>query len=105
METWSPELRAKFSGAVPELVEVIAHLGTYAELSPSGSGVRIVCRGSLPEGRRKIGGKGNCCPDGLEMYSAVHYLTITGQRLTEAPVMVTDCTEKLAALHSTVFGK
>jgi primase-polymerase (primpol)-like protein len=103
--TWSPELRSRFSGAVPGPAELIAQLGTYAELSPSGRGVRIVCKGSLPEGRRKIGGKGNGCPDGFEMYSALHYLTITGQRLTEAPPTVTDCTEKLAALHAAVFGK
>src|SRR5208337_3590724 len=57
--TWSPELRSHFAGNVPEPTELIAQLGSYAELSPSGRGVRIVCKGHLPEGRRKIGGKGN----------------------------------------------
>ena len=103
--TWSTELRSHFSGDVPEPSELVARLGSYAELSPSGSGIRIICRGSLPEGRRKIGGKGNGCPDGLEMYAHAHYLTITGQRLPEAPATVTDCTEKLVALHAAVFGK
>jgi hypothetical protein len=102
---WSPELRSLFAGEVPEPAELIAQLGSYAELSPSGRGIRIVCKGSLPKGRRKIGGKGNGCPDGFEAYSHAHYLTITGQRLAEAPAAVADCTEKLAALHAAVFGK
>jgi len=109
--TWSPELRAMFGGGVPEPADVpepaalVAQLGSYAEVSPSGTGIRIVCKGKLPEGRRKIGGKGNGCPDGVEMYATSHYLTITGQRLPEAPAAVNDCTEKLAALHLAVFGQ
>ena len=39
------------------------------------------------------------------MYSDAHYLTITGQRLPTAPEAVSDCTEKLAALHAAVFGQ
>ncbi len=103
--TWSDMLRAMFPGNVPEPAALIASLSTHAELSPSGTGIRIICRGELPEGRRKIGGKGNGCPDGLEMYSAAHYLTVTGQRMPAAPAAVNDCTEKLAALHLAVFGK
>ena len=102
--TWSPELRARFAGNVPEPAELIARLGSYAELSPSGAGIRIICRGSLPEGRRKIGGKSNRCPDGLEMYSAAHYLTLTGHKLPDAPTTVVDCTVALAELHRAVFG-
>jgi primase-polymerase (primpol)-like protein len=104
LTTWSPELRAMFRGDVPEPAALIAALGTYAEISPSGTGVRIICRGKLPDGRRKIGGKGNGCPDGLEMYSAAHYCTLTGQQLPDAPAVLCDCTEKLAALHLAVFG-
>jgi hypothetical protein len=103
--TWSPELRAIFAGDVPEPAALVEQLGSYAEVSPSGTGIRIVCKGKLPEGRRKIGGKGNGCPDGVEMYATSHYLTITGQRLPEAPAAVNDCTEKLAALHLAVFGR
>jgi hypothetical protein len=103
--TWSNTLRAVFSSDVPEPAALVVSLDTYAELSPSGTGIRIICRGKLPEGRRKIGGKGNGCPDGLEMYSAAHYLTVTGQRMPAAPGAVNDCTEKLAALHAAVFGR
>jgi len=102
---WSPELRSHFVGDVPEPADVIAHLGTYAEVSPSGKGLRMICRGKLPEGRRKIGGKANTCPDGLEMYSAAHYLTITGRKLPECPDTLADATEALAALHLAAFGR
>ena len=103
--TWSAELRAKFSGDVPEPAEIVALLGTYAELSPSGRGLRIICRGSLPQGRRVIGGKGELCPDGFEAYDHAHYLTLTGQRLPQAPATIADCTEKLAVVHLAVFGE
>ena len=35
------------------IVEIMA--GTYTELSPSGTGIRIFCRGDLPDGGRKKG--------------------------------------------------
>ena len=44
--TWSPRLRSHFAGNVPEPAELVSRLGTYAELSPSGKGIRIVCKGS-----------------------------------------------------------
>ena len=103
LKSFSQELRSRFSGAVPEPAELVAQFG-YVELSPSGSGLRFVCRGTLPPGRRLIGGKGQLCPDGVEMYSHHHYLTVTGQRLPQAPALVEDCTAGLAALHLAVFG-
>jgi len=42
----------------------------YAELSPSGSGLRLFIRGELPEKGRKSGS--------LEVYDNVRFLTITG---------------------------
>ena len=65
----------------------------------------MVCKGKLPEGGRKIGGKGNGCPDGLEIYSAAHYLTITGQRLPSAPPDVNERTMELHQVHVAVFGE
>ena len=103
--TWSDALRLQFAGEVPEPAALVATLNTYTEKSPTGTGLRVVCGGKLPKGRRKIGGKGNGCPDGLEMYSAGHYLTITGQRLPESPATVRDCDGELTALHVAVFGK
>jgi len=102
--TWSSELRKRFAGDVPEPGVLVARLDTYTELTPSGTGLRPICRGILPKGRRKIGGKGNGCPDGLEMYEADHYLTITGARLPGAPSTIGECNGELSVLHAAVFG-
>lgn len=50
--------------------EVVKELGSYTELSLSGTGLRIIAHGELPPGRRKRGD--------VEMYDRDHYLTITG---------------------------
>ena len=41
---WSPELRRLFAGDVPPPAAVVSQLGTYAEVSPSGTGVRMFAR-------------------------------------------------------------
>jgi hypothetical protein len=53
--------------------QVVRSLGSYAEASPSGSGVRILVRGRLPFGGRR---RGHC-----EVYARQRYVTITGYRL------------------------
>lgn len=45
-------------------------LGSYTERTPSGRGLRIIVRGSLPPGRRKVGQ--------LELYDRDRYVTLTG---------------------------
>jgi putative DNA primase/helicase len=46
--------------------------GAYMEVSPSGSGLHIIARGTLPPGRRRRGD--------IEMYSTGRFFTVTGQR-------------------------
>jgi putative DNA primase/helicase len=76
--------------------EIIDRLGSYTEFSPSGRGIRILCRGTLPpKGRRK----------GLiEMYCTGRYVTITGHRVPNAPFDTADRTAELATLHAKVFA-
>jgi len=52
---------------------IIQKLNSYTEISPSGTGIRIICKASLPPGGRK---KGN-----VEVYQDGRYLTITGQKI------------------------
>lgn len=53
--------------------ELIDSFGSYTELSPSGNGVHIICRGKLPgKGRKDIS-------RGIEIYDQGRYFTITGQ--------------------------
>lgn len=47
---------------------------SYWEVSPSGTGIRIFIKGSLPEG---VNGRNNRVK-GVEVYSGRHFLTITG---------------------------
>jgi len=50
---------------------------SYAEVSPSGSGLHIVCNGEVPTGRRK---------DSIEIYSKDRYMTVTGNVYKAQPV-------------------
>jgi putative DNA primase/helicase len=52
---------------------IIDRIESYTELSPSSTGIRIFCKGSLPvNGKRK----GN-----IEFYKSGRYLTVTGHTL------------------------
>lgn len=53
--------------------QIVAELGSYTELSPSGKGVHIIARGELPEGRRRKGR--------VEMYDQDRFFTMTGRVL------------------------
>jgi AAA domain len=55
----------------------VAELATYAEISPSGKGIKAIAIGKLP-------GSGINAGD-LELYDQERYFTITGQRIDGAP--------------------
>lgn len=60
---------------------------TYQELSQSGNGVHIICKGNVPSGVRK---------DQVEVYSDGRYFIFSGNVLNESPI--TDCQELLTKL-------
>jgi hypothetical protein len=72
----------------------IRRLGGYAEVSPSGSGVKIICKGSLPSS------VGKTIVDGheTEMYDRGRFFTITGWRLAGSTDPV-DSQEAIEELH------
>lgn len=70
--------------------EFIHTLQSYAEYSQSGNGIHIICRGKLPEGRRR---RGN-----VEMYDTGRFFIVTGNICSEY-AGVTDCTESIKPLH------
>ena len=72
--------------------EFVETLQSYAEISKSGSGLHIICRGSLPDGSRRRGG--------VEMYSEGRYFICTGNLYNEKYKEVRDCTEEIKILHS-----
>jgi putative DNA primase/helicase len=53
--------------------KAVADLGSYAEVSPSGTGVNVFVRGRLPEGARRRGH--------VEVYDRGRFFTVTGHAL------------------------
>ena len=50
---------------------------SYAERSPSGDGVHIICKAELPQGTKKSAG---------ELYSSGRFFTMTGNVIRDAPI-------------------
>ena len=74
---------------------IVARFGdTYIEVSPSGGGLHIFARGSLPAAVVVKGEDG-----GIEAYSRARFFTYTGQRFNGAPLQLEDHTADLRALH------
>lgn len=72
--------------------EFIETLQSYAEISMSGNGLHIICKGTLPEGTRR---RGN-----VEMYSKGRYFACTGNIYNPKYTEIRDCTETIKILHS-----
>lgn len=74
--------------------EFIHTLQSYTEVSQSGHGIHIICRGSLPSGGRRR--------NAVEMYENGRYFIMTGNAITDYPI--TDCTDSIKALHEKYIG-
>src|ERR1022692_973376 len=75
--------------------DVIAHLDSYTEASPSGSGVHIILKGALPPGRRREGP--------IEMYADARFFTVTGDHIAGPPRTVEPRSGELQELHAALF--
>jgi len=65
----------------PFAEEIVRQMNSYTELSPSGTGLHILCKTKLPNIGRKKSLPNGC---GLEMYNYRHYFTVTGKIYGEA---------------------
>lgn len=87
-------------------IEIIRKIDTYTEISPSGTGVRFVCRGSLPAVLKKDLSKEIAKLDGidkapgLEMYSEGRYLTITGNHLPGTPTTIEERSNEILEIYN-----
>lgn len=72
--------------------EFVEGLQSYNEISRSGNGIHIICKGTLPEGSRR---RGN-----VEMYSENRYFIMTGRQYNAKYSEIVDCTERIKVLHS-----
>jgi putative DNA primase/helicase len=80
----------------PWAADVVAALDSYTEVSPSGTGVHVLVRGSLPAGGNRKGR--------VEMYGEGRYFTVTGAPLDGAPLGIAERTPQLAAVHAQHIG-
>lgn len=91
----------KNGGCNNVVAEFVNTLQSYAEYSQSGNGIHIICKGVLPEGRRKnklenVGG--------FEMYDTGRFFIMTGNYCSEF-AEINECTESVKILHSKYLGK
>jgi putative DNA primase/helicase len=77
--------------------EIIEGLQSYCEVSPSQTGVKLFVRGALPDRFSKQHKR----PDGLghvEIYCTGRFFTVTGQKLSVSPDVVSNRSEQLSTL-------
>ncbi len=79
---------------LPWAARIVAALDTYAEVSPSGRGVKLVCRGRLRPGadgrtRHKRVGLGPDRAGSVELYDGRRFFTLTGRLVPGWPGPVT----------------
>lgn len=75
---------------------IIDETGSYAEVSPSGHGVKIWVKGSLPTSVKTRH---------IELYDRARYFTVTGQRLPDAPCEIKPAQPVLDRLYEQLRPK
>ena len=63
--------------ALDRQIKIYNEFDSFAERSPSGSGLHIIIKGTLPSGRRR---------SHIEIYSSARYMTMTGDIYRNAPI-------------------
>ena len=76
--------------------EIVSEIRSYSEASPSGTGVRIFARATLPEDGRHKGD--------AEIYFARKFLSVTGNHLEGTPQMIERRPGEVLAVYNRVFG-
>ena len=78
---------------------ILARQPTYAEFSPSGDGIHLYYKGVKPSGSSKNS------ENGVEMYDACRYFTVTGKQLADTPDTVSADDGTLAWIQDTFIKK
>lgn len=80
----------------PEALEIVRELSSWVEISPSGRGVHLIGRGTLPPGRRRR--------SWIEVYNSGRYFTVTGHVLPGASLTILDRSEAIGRFHAKYLG-
>src|SRR5262249_17048718 len=81
------------------VADYVDRLNSYTELTPSGTGLRVIVRAKLlPKGRKK----GN-----LECYDSGRYVTLTGHSFPAGsqPLPIADRQAEVEAIHANIFAE
>lgn len=85
------------SGTIePRVAKYMREMKSYTEVSPSGTGIHIIVKGSLPPYGRKKGD--------IEMYDSGHFMSITGHPCAGYDLRIHEKQGTLNLIHSEVFG-
>jgi hypothetical protein len=81
---------------------ILSRVNSYAEVSPSGTGVKIFGRGSVPggTGKQKALDEDAICSKApaIELYDHGRYFAYTGRRLEQWPEELQDCQDAIDSL-------
>jgi putative DNA primase/helicase len=80
----------------PEVRAMIGLLDSYSEVSPSGTGAKVIIRAALPGSRNRT--------TRIEMYDRLRFFTMTGHLLPGSPPTINDRQPQLNQLYRRIFG-
>jgi hypothetical protein len=78
-------------------------LNSYGEVSPSGTGVKVLVRARLAPGARNVTPKG--AAHKVECYAKSRFVTLTGHRLPGYPATIQERQAEVDGLHRAVIGE
>lgn len=91
-----PEISGGLNLVLPHVAEYVRKLNSYTEVSPSGKGIRIILKGTLPlEGNHK---------GPIEAYHSDRYVTMTGHIVDGFPRTIEPRQVEVDAFYNTVFA-
>ena len=88
--------RAADGTIAPGAQALIERIGSYTELSPSGTGVHILLQGALAGRGRRSGS--------VEVYDSGRYFTMTGRHVAGTPTQVQERQQALEELTTELFS-
>ena len=80
----------------PVVKEVLTTLNSYAEISPSGKGIHVICMGSKPQGA--------CRRGNFECYDSGRFFTVTGDTIPGYEELK-NCTETIKPLYQKYLAR
>jgi putative DNA primase/helicase len=82
---------------------IVRRMNSYTEITPSGRGLRIWIKGTLPPFGRKKTWQVGSQQFAIEMYDEGRYFTVTGRHWAGTPETIEERQAELEALHAEVF--